>query len=322
MTTIVTGANGFIGRAMISALVHQGIDVRIAVRQNSRRNLDSSTQHVSTHTISDIGPETDWTGALDGVQSVLHLAARVHVMNETASNPLVEFRHVNTLGTSRLASMAAQAGVRRMVYVSTIKVNGEATYGRAFHEDDPPQPSDSYAVSKWEAEQALQRISADTGMEIVIVRPPLVYGPGVGGNFLTMLNWIRRGVPLPLASIDNVRSLVGLDNLVSLLMTCLTHPNAAGERFLVSDRDDISTPELLRRTAKALDRTSCLLPFPVMILRMMAHLFAKNTACERLCGSLVVDSTKANQLLGWSPVSSMENELRRTADWYLGRASA
>jgi len=322
MTTLVTGGSGLIGHALISSLVCNDVDVRVAIRQQSNFRSGGYTRRIPTCTISDIGPATDWTEALDGVQSVIHLAARVHVMKERARNPLVEFRNVNTLGTSRLAFMAAQAGVRRLVYVSTIKVIGESTTDSPFHEDDTPRPSDPYAISKWEAEQALRRISIESGMEIVIVRPPLVYGPGVGGNFLTMLKWMDRGIPLPLASVGNLRSLVGLNNIVSLLVACLTHPRAAGELFLASDQEDISTPELLRRTAQALRKSPRLFPFPVSMLHMTARLLSKGEACERLCGSLTVDSSKAHRLLGWSPVSSVDAELRRTAEWYLRRVAS
>jgi nucleoside-diphosphate-sugar epimerase len=317
MTTLVTGGNGFIGRALISALVRNNVDVRVAIRRESGWASDGFARHVPGCIINDIGPATDWTNALNGVQSVVHLAARVHVMKDSAADPLAEFRHVNTLGTTRLALMAAQTGVRRLVYVSTIKVNGESTVNSPFREDDAPQPSDPYAISKWEAEQSLNRISAESGMEIVIVRPSLVYGPGVGGNFLTLLKWMDRSMPLPLASVDNQRSLVGLNNMVSLLMACLSHPRAAGEVFLASDGEDISTPELLRRTARALGRPLHLFPFPVSMLRMATRLLDKGDVCERLCGSLMVDSGKARRLLGWSPVSSLDDELQRAAEWYL-----
>lgn len=319
MTTLVTGANGFVGRALLAALVRHDVDVRTAIRQRNGIGPDDFNTRDLTCRIGDIGPATDWSVALDGVQSVVHLAARVHVMKESAEDPQAEFRRVNTLGTARLATMAAQAGVRRLVYVSTIKVNGEATVDDPFREDDTPQPSDPYAVSKWEAEQALRRISAETGMEVVIVRPPLVYGPGVAGNFLVMLKWLERGIPLPLANINNRRSLVGLQNLVSLLTVCLTHPRAAGEVFLASDGEDLSTSELLRRTAQSLGKSAHLFPLPVGLLRTIAKVLGKSGVYERLCGSLVVNSSKAHRLLRWSPVSSVEDELRRTADWYLRR---
>lgn len=322
MTTLVTGGSGLVGGALISLLMRNDVDVRIAMRPQSKFRPEGFTRAIPAYIISDVGPATDWTDALDGVQSVIHLAARVHVMKEKANDPLAEFRHVNTLGTTRLAHMAARAGVKRLVYVSTIKVNGESTAGSPFDEDDTPRPSDPYAISKWEAEQELHRISAETGMQIVIVRPPLVYGPGVGGNFLTMLKWMDRGIPLPLASVDNQRSLVGLNNLVSVLMACLSQPRASGELFLASDGEDLSTPELLRRTAQALGKSPRLFPFPVGLLRRTARLFAKGNACERLCGSLTVDSSKANRVLGWNPVSTVDDELRRTAEWYLRRSAS
>jgi len=318
-TTLVTGANGFIGRALLSGLVRGNLEARAAVRSRDNFRHDDFIKHVPVYVVKDIGPATDWTEALDGVKSVVHLAARVHIMREDAKDPLAEFRRVNTMGTIQLALQAAAAGVRRLIYVSTIKVNGEATFDRPFLEDDILRPSDPYAISKWEAEQALRRISTETGMEIVIVRPPLVYGPGVGGNFLTMLKWIERGVPLPLASVDNRRSLVGLDNLVSLLMECLSQPRAAGETFLVSDGEDLSTPDLLRRTALALGKSSLLFPCPVTLLHMAARLFSKGEACERLCGSLALDTGKAQRLLGWNAVSTVDAELQRTADWYQRR---
>jgi UDP-glucose 4-epimerase len=307
---------------VISALVGAGIDVRAAVRSRANFGSEDFARCVPVHVIGDIGHETDWTESLDGVQSVIHLAARVHIMEETSDNPLEAFRQVNTLGTVRLARAAAQAGVMRLVYVSTIKVNGESTSGRPFREDDRPQPSDPYAVSKWEAEQRLRHISAESGIETVVVRPPLVYGPGVGGNFLAMLKWLDRGLPLPLASVANQRSLVGLQNLASLLAVCAVHPRAAGETFLASDGEDVSTPELLRRAARALGNRARLVPFPVALLRGASRLLARGSACERLCGSLTVDSSKARQVLGWRPELSMDEELRRTATWYLARKSA
>ena len=312
---LVTGATGFIGRALCRALQLHGYAVRAA----SRGTPISRKGAIEYVRVGGLGPETDWRTALQNMETVVHLAARAHVMKEGSADPLAEFRHVNTVGTSQLAAMAAQAGVRRLVYVSTIKVNGEATAEDAFREDDAPRPSDPYAVSKWEAEQALRHISAETGMEVVIVRPPLVYGPGVAGNFLVMLKWLERGIPLPLANINNRRSLVGLQNLVSLLTACLTHPRAAGEVFLASDGEDLSTSELLRRTAQSLGKSAHLFPLPVGLLRTIAKALGKSGVYERLCGSLVVNSSKAHRLLRWSPVSSVEDELRRTADWYLRR---
>jgi nucleoside-diphosphate-sugar epimerase len=313
---LVTGANGFIGRALVAALTRDGTEVSAALRRITKTTPGDFDARVPVHAVGDIGPTTDWGAALDGVQAVVHLAARVHVMNENALDPLTEFRRVNTLGTIRHASMAAQAGVRRFVYVSTIKVNGEATADMPFRDDDRPRPSDPYAVSKWEAEQGLRRIASETGMEIVIIRPPLVYGPGVGGNFLAILKWINRGIPLPLASVRNQRSLVGLRNLVSLIVSCLSHPGAAGEVFLVSDGEDLSTPDLLRRVAHALGKRSRLFPFPVSLLHATARALGKDGACERLCGSLKVDSGKARRLLEWNPPLAVDDELQAVGEWY------
>jgi nucleoside-diphosphate-sugar epimerase len=237
-------------------------------------------------------------------------------MREKSADPLAEFRRVNAAGTRRLAESAAQAGVRRFVYVSSIKVNGERTGNRPFTEADPPGPEDAYAQSKYEAEMALREIAARTGMEVVIVRPPLVYGPGVKGNFRTLLRVVRMGLPLPLASCDNRRSLVGLSNLADLLALCVTHPAAAGETFLAADGEDLSTPELLRRTGRALGRPARLFPVPPALLRAGARMFGRAGAGERLCGSLQVDISRARRILGWNPPSTVDEELARTAQWY------
>lgn len=316
---LVTGANGFVGRRLVAELGRRGTEVHAAVRRHNDIIPGDFSGRLALHAVGDIGPVTDWASALDGAETVVHLAARVHVMKEKTSDPLMEFRHVNTLGTIRLASMAACAGVRRLVYVSTIKVNGEKTTDAVFHEDDLPCPSDPYAVSKREAEQALHRLSAETGLEIVVVRPPLVYGPGVGGNFLGMLKWIDRGIPLPLASVLNQRSLIALDNLVSLLVICLSHPGAAGEVFLAADGEDLSTPDLLRRAAYALGVKARLFPFPVPALRMASRILGMDKVCGRLCDSLRVDAGKARRLLGWVPPVSIDDGLQAVGAWYRRR---
>ena len=243
---------------MCEQLAKQGMTVRAAVRTGCAAKSQSLA--VQTSEVGDIHADTDWTAALAGVTQVVHLAARVHVMRDISSDPLAAFRAVNTAGTENLARQAVASGVRRFVYVSTIKVNGERTLGRVFRADDNPQPQDAYAQSKLEAERALNQIGQRTGMETVIVRPPLVYGPGVKGNFLSMLRVLRQGWPLPLASCRNRRSLVGLTNLVSLLEKCVQHPAAAGQVFLVADGEDLSTPELLRKVAQALNKQARLLP--------------------------------------------------------------
>jgi UDP-glucose 4-epimerase len=242
-------------------------------------------------------------------------------MRDASEDPLWENRETNTQGTRRLAEACARAGVRRLVFLSTIKVNGEATpMDRGFTEEDPPAPSDPYAVSKWEAEQALWEIAADKSMAGVVIRPPLVYGPGVKGNFLRLLSWVRRGVPLPLASVKNLRSYVGLTNLVDLIITCLNHPSAAGQTFLAGDGRSLSTPDLIRRLAAALDKSPRLWPFPPKILQRLGALMGIGDAVERLCGSLVVETGKASKTLGWVPPRSVDDELRDTARWFVATA--
>jgi nucleoside-diphosphate-sugar epimerase len=262
-----------------------------------------------------LSSETEWTVALRSVGQVVHLAARVHVMNDKSTDPLSEFRRVNVEGTANLARQAAASGVRRFVYLSSIKVNGEFTQeGRPFTANDPPAPEDHYGVSKYEAEQALRQIAADTGMEVVIIRPPLVYGPGVKANFESMMRWLARDVPLPLAAVtQNIRSLVALDNLVDLIVTCLNHPAAANQTFLVSDGEDLSTAELLKRMGAALGYPARLFYVPPLFLKIGAQLVNKPGIYQRLCGSLQLDIAKTRQLLGWTPPVSVDGGLQRAA---------
>lgn len=312
---LVTGANGFVGATLCKRLTEQGIKTKAAIRTD--RSAGNHSFIVPTVEVGDMHAGTDWSAALAGVTHIVHLAARAHVMREVARDPLADFRAVNTAGTVNLARQAATAGVRRFVYVSTIKVNGERTSGQSFRADDNPQPEDAYALSKFEAELALKEISQHSGLEVVIVRPPLVYGPGVKGNFLTILRVIKKGWPLPLASCNNRRSLVGLTNLVSLLEKCVTHPAAAGQVFLAVDDEGLSTPERLSRVARALSRKARLLPFPPAMLSLAASIAGRPGIYERLCGALQVDAGKAFELLGWIPPSSVDAELARTASWYL-----
>jgi len=253
----------------------------------------------------------DWGKVLVGVSTVVHLAARVHVMHETETDPLTAFRAVNVGGTLKLARQAAAAGVKRFVFISSVKVNGESTSsGKAFTELDAPNPQDAYGQSKHEAEQGLRQLSADTGMEVVIIRPPLVYGPGVKANFAALMRAVQRGWPLPLGAVHNQRSLVALSNLVDFIVTCLTHPAAANQTFLVSDGEDLSTPDLIRRMARAMNRPARLLPVPVWALQAVALLLGKGDAVQRLCGNLQVDISKARKLLGWNPPVSVDEGLR------------
>ena len=268
--------------------------------------------------MGDIDGLSNWTDALSGVKVVVHLAARVHIMRDEAADPLAEFRRVNVEGTLNLARQAAEAGVRRFVYLSSIKVNGEQTLlGKPFTEQDLPTPLDPYGMSKYEAEEGLRKLAQKTGMEVVVIRPVLVYGPGVKANFLNMMRWLHKGVPLPLGAIHNRRSLVALDNLVDLIVTCIDHPAAANQIFLVSDGEDLSTTELLRRMGLALGRPARLIPVPVSLLTAWAALLGRRDMAQRLCGSLQVDISKTQTLLGWKPPISVDEGLRRTAQGFL-----
>ena len=263
---------------------------------------------------------TDWQAALNGVEVVIHLAARVHVMKDTSVDPLAEFRRVNVQGTENLARQAVRAGVRRLVYVSSIKVNGEGTSGsQGYSERDTPAPQDAYGISKWEAEQALHRVAQETGLEVVIVRPPLVYGPGVKGNFISLLAAVGKGIPLPLASTDNARSLVYVGNLVDALIACATHPAAAGQTYLVSDGAPVSTATLVEKIAGALDCRSRSFYFPPVLMRAAAALLGRSAQIDRLFGSLRVDDEKIRRELGWIPPYTLEQGLRATAEWYRGQ---
>jgi UDP-glucose 4-epimerase len=308
---LVTGASGFVGSALCCRLDHDGWIVR-AVARDLNRLEKLSGAGIEKFPIGDIGPETKWNDALAGVDSVVHLAARVHVMHDTDGDPLAAYRVVNTEGTINLARQAAAAGVRRFVFISSVKVNGEETSpGQPFTEEDEPAPLDPYGISKLEAEQGLRDLATATGMEVVIIRPPLVYGPGVKANFLTMMRWLNKGVPLPFGALDNRRSLVALDNLVDFIITCIDHPAAAKQTFLVADGEDLSTTELLRRVGRAMGKPVRLIPVPMGLLQAGARLLGKQEMARRLCGSLQVDITKARTLLGWKPPVAVDEGLRR-----------
>jgi len=313
MTVLVTGANGFVGSALCERLRKDTVSVRGAARYWMSQSGNSADI-----VIGSISSETDWVAALRNVSYVVHLAARVHVMNDKSPDPLAEFRRVNVEGTANLARQAAASGVKRFVFLSTIKVNGEFTEaGKPFTADDAPAPEDPYGISKHEAEQLLRQIAADTGMEVVIIRPPLVYGPGVKANFESMMRWLARGVPLPLAAVtENRRSLVALDNLVDLIVTCLIHPAAANQTFLVSDGEDLSTADLLKRMGVALGHPARLFYMPPALLKLGAIVVRKPGIYQRLCGSLQLDIAKTRQLLGWTPPVSVDEGLRRAAEGF------
>lgn len=303
MTVYLTGASGFIGSRLLAVLQSQGRGVVTVARRGRQRAV--SEHEVSLDDLSTSG------FAGDGRRVLVHCAGRAHVMSETATNPLEAFRQANVELTVRLAHSAAQAGIGRFVYLSSIKVNGEATLpGHAFTAFDEPHPLDAYGQSKWEAEQALRELAVSTGMEIVIIRPVLVYGPGAKGNIRGMVKWIERGLPLPLASVANQRSLLGLDNLVDLIITCLDHPAAANRTFLAADGEDLSTPELVRRLAKTIGREARLFPVPVGWMEAAASVVGKKGQVQRLYGSLRVDISHTCQTLGWRPPLSVDDGLR------------
>jgi len=260
---------------------------------------------------------TDWSRALAGVDVAVHLAARVHVAKDNASDPLATYREVNTAWTERLARAAASAGAKRMVYVSTIKVNGEQTSTEPFRETDVPQPEGPYAISKWESEQALQRIGAESGMEIVVLRPPLVYGRGVGANFIHLLHLVQKCIPLPFASVSNRRSLIYVKNLADAILTSATHPRATGQTFLVSDGEDISTPELIRRIADAMELPPRMFRCAPSLLNAVASIVGKSAEVGRLLGSLAMDCTKFRSETSWIPRYTLSQGLRETIEWYL-----
>ncbi len=312
---LVTGASGFVGRTVCERALSLGMKVRGSHRSLSTQAL--VPPGVETVQIPSVDRDTDWSLSLAGVSAVIHLAGRVHIAKDTASDPLAASREVNTIGTERLARAAVAAGVKRLVYVSTIKVNGEQTVTAPFTEADPPRPEDAYAISKWESEQALHRIGSESGLEIVILRPPLVYGRGVGANFIRLLHLVQRCIPLPFASISNRRSLIYVKNLADAILTSAAHPGATGQTFLVCDGEDISTPELIRRIADAMGLPSRMFRCPPSLLDAVASIAGKSAEVSRLLGSLVLDSTKIRSETGWIPRFTMSQGLRETIEWYL-----
>lgn len=317
MKILVTGASGFVGNAIVERLAHHSTDlIRAAVRDANR--MLSPPTHVDVCLVGDLNANTCWQSALEHIEVVIHCAARVHVMTENHTSPLDAFRQVNVEGTLNLARQALAAGVKRFIFLSSIKVNGEQTApGVPFHADMQPTPSDPYGISKLEAEQALLALAHGSTMQVVIIRPVLVYGPGVKANFHNMMHWIDKGIPLPLGGItNNRRSLVALDNLVDLVAVCMNHPAAAGEVFLVSDGEDLSTAELLKRVAQAMGKRTWLVPLSARWLIMAATVLGRPGIAQRLCGSLQVDISKNQRLLGWQPLVHVDAALSKTARAY------
>ncbi|MHA3817998.1 NAD-dependent epimerase/dehydratase family protein [Pseudomonas sp. GCM10022186] len=313
MRILLTGATGFVGRAVMERIAEvSGLDLLVALR----RPFTGIPVGVTSIQVGELAADADWKSALVGRDVVVHAAARAHVLNETVADPTSEFRRVNVDGTLALAKQAAAAGVKRFVFISSIGVNGNQS-SRPFTEDDSPHPVEPYAVSKLEAEQGLRLLAVKTGMEVVIIRPPLVYGPNAPGNFARLIKLVSKGLPLPFAAVQNKRSLVALDNLVDFILTCMSHPAAANQTFLIADGEDLSIGDLLRRLGGALGKPVRLLPVSAWVLEMGAAVLGRKALYQRLCGSLQVDITKARTLLGWVPVSNVDKALGKTASYYL-----
>ena len=302
-STLVTGASGFVGRALCEGLFTRNI-------QYSR--VTRGLQIAQSIEVGEIDGGTDWSNGLRQCSTVVHLAARVHVMSDSNKDPLPAYRCTNVEGTMNLGRQAAAAGVKRFIFISSIKVNGESTSkGCCFRPEDPPAPQDPYGISKMEAEQGLRLLASQTGMEVVIIRPPLVYGPGVRANFASLMRAVKRGWPLPLGAVHNQRSFVAIDNLVDFIVTCISHPLAANQTFFVSDGHDLSTTDLIRHMALSAGVPSRLIPVPMWALRAGGALIGKGDVVQRLCGNLQIDISKSQSLLGWAPPVSIEEGLRR-----------
>lgn len=305
---LVTGASGFLGTEVCNALKRRGIPFAATVRAKTK---DDQIE------VGDLTNTTNWAAALSGCDVVIHLAARVHVMNDCTNASLAAYRMVNVDATINLATQAVEQGVKRFIFVSSVKVNGEKTTDKPFSALDRPAPIDLYGQSKFEAECALQKLSQETGLELIIVRPPLIYGPGVRANFLKLMQLVKLGVPLPFGNIQNRRSLVALDNVVDLLILCSHHPYAAGKTFLVSDDEDVSLSSLITLIARSMDKHPILVPVPANLMMSCANLFGKAEKANRLFGSLQVDITGTKECLGWRPVECMELAVEKTVSHFL-----
>ena len=305
---LITGAGGFVGKRLYSVIEDSGFEI-VPVFRVCKPSLENGIDNAVVGKF--INATTDWTSALIDVDVVIHLAAMTHVMHSGKANDLASFRELNVEGTRNLARQAAQLGVKRFVYLSSVKVNGEATSDSPFRFDQPPNPQDSYGLSKREAEDVLREIEEGAGLEVVIIRPPLVYGPGVKGNILALINVIRKGVPLPLGAINNCRDLVSIYNLCDLIRVCCLHPSAAGKTFLVSDGESISTTELIRYLANGLDQKIRLFSVPIWALKLVAGFFGQIGKVEKLTGDLQIDMSPTQQVLDWKPPLSVVESFRK-----------
>jgi nucleoside-diphosphate-sugar epimerase len=312
---LITGANGFVGKSLLQNLI---LKKKYFIHLSSRTAQEKTIDQVSYFNVGDIDSKTNWKNALYQVDCVIHCAAKVHVMGTKQKDLLNIYRRVNIEGTKNLAEQAASLGIKRFIFLSSIKVNGERTKGYlSFRYSDNPQPEDAYGISKFETELALKQISKKTGLEIVVIRAPLVYGPGVKGNFLRLLDLVYRKTPLPFAKINNLRSFVSIDNLTELIIRCIDHPKAAEKIFLASDNEDVSTPDLIIKLSKFMNKTPRLFPIPVWILQLMGQLSGKSLEVERLTGSLRIDISDTHKILGWSPFLSLNEGLEKVVKWYL-----
>jgi len=317
MKICVTGSTGFIGKPLCIKLLKNNYTVLAATRYSSTLTFNFH-KNLSIIKLDNFNSRINLQQALSGVDCLIHCAAKAHAISKNKSDVLKAYREVNVEVTRNFAEQAANAGVKRFVFLSSIKVNGERTFGSdLFNHNDVPLPEDAYGVSKFEAEQMLSELSKRTGLEVAIIRAPLVYGEGVKGNFLYLLDFLYRGIPLPFASVVNLRSFIGLDNLIDFIIFCINHPKAGGKTFLVSDGQDISTPNLIRKLAGAIGKSSHLFPIPLSLIKLIGRLTGKSLEVARLVNSLRVDSSYARELLGWRPSFSLDEGLEKTGKWYL-----
>ena len=313
---LITGSTGFVGQKLCKKLISDNYSIREAVRSNSEKQLGKK----EIFNVGEIDKSTNWSASLQDIDCVIHCAARAHVMNENKLDTLATYRKVNVDGTRNLAEQCAKAGVKRLIFLSSIKVNGEKTkVSFSFRHDDNPKPEDAYGISKWEAELALQQVSKKYGIEIVIIRAPLVYGPNVKGNFLKLINIAARRIPLPISRINNIRSFVGIENLIDLISCCIKHPAAAGKIFLVSDNKDMSTPELIKKIGKAMGKSQYFIPLPVSILQFLGAIIGKSSEIERLVSNLQMDCNNTFEVLGWRPPVNPDDAILETIKWYLNQ---